>query len=73
MEILKPFIILMLSVLILLGCGQQTLKDEDLETKEISDAATTTSSTQTYAHTCAPYHPSLSLSLSLSLAPRSAI
>jgi len=26
MEILKPFIILTLSVLILLGCGQQTLK-----------------------------------------------
>ena len=46
MEILKPFIILMLSVLILLGCGQQTLKDEGLETKEISDAATTTSTTE---------------------------
>ena len=41
MEILKPFIILMLSVLILLGCGQQTLKDEGLETKDISEAATT--------------------------------
>ncbi len=46
MEILKPFIILTLSVLILLGCGQQTLKDQGLETKEISDAATTTSTTE---------------------------
>ena len=46
MEILKPFIILTLSVLILLGCGQQTLKDQGLETKDISDAATTTSTTE---------------------------
>ena len=38
MEILKPFIILMLSVLILLGCGQQTLKDEGLESKSIDSA-----------------------------------
>jgi hypothetical protein len=46
MEILKPFIILILSVSILLGCGQQTMKDEGLETKDISDAATTTSTTE---------------------------
>ncbi len=41
MEILKPFIILTLSVLILLGCGQQTLKDEGLESKSIDEAGNT--------------------------------
>ena len=32
-------------LLIIYGCGQQTIQDEGLETKDISDAATTTSTT----------------------------
>ena len=32
-------------LLILYGCGQQTMKDEGLETKDISEAATTPSFT----------------------------
>ena len=32
-------------LLIFYGCGQQTMKDEGLETKDISEAATTQSST----------------------------
>ena len=34
-------------LLIFYGCGQQTMKDEGLETKDISEAATTPSSTDT--------------------------
>ena len=45
MEILKPFITLILSVLILLGCGQQNLKDEGLESKSIDDAGSTSTGT----------------------------
>ena len=45
MEILKPFITLMLSVLILLGCGQQTLKDDGLESKSIDEAGNTSTGT----------------------------
>ena len=32
-------------LLIFYGCGQQTMKDEGLETKDISETATTSSST----------------------------
>ena len=41
MEILKTYYLLVLITFFLLGCGLQTMKDEGMETKEISDAATT--------------------------------
>ena len=58
MEILKPFIILILSVLILVGCGQQTMKDEGLETKSINEAASSTPTFSIESLDISPSNPS---------------
>ena len=59
MEILTwDRLIFILLLLMLYGCGQQTMKDEGLETKSISEAASTTPTFSIESLTISPDNPS---------------